>query len=127
MIGTSANTKVKILNTTYAMVDNILVAKAPAEITLAGTITNLYYNVWVLTMTSGGTVTATAGTQALTLATVVFPTIPADSCVLGFVIVHPSGTGDFVGGTTALDDATVVPNAVFINTPRSFGSNAISL
>ena len=127
MIGTTANTKVKIINTTYAMVDNILVAKAPAEITLSGTVTNAKFNVFVLTMTSGGTVTATMGTEGATLAAVVFPTIPADSCVLGFVIVNPTGTGNFVGGTTALDDATVVPNAVFINTPRPFGSNAVSL
>jgi hypothetical protein len=27
--------------------------------------------------------------------------------------VHPTGTGNFVGGTTALDDGTVVPNAEY--------------
>lgn len=31
------------------------------------------------------------------------------------MIINPTGTGDFVGGTTALDDATVVPNAVYLN------------
>ena len=28
---------------------------------------------------------------------------------IGFVIINPTGSGSFVGGTTALDDATVVP------------------
>jgi hypothetical protein len=37
--------------------------------------------------------------------------------MIGFVIVNPTGTGDFVGGTTDLDDATVAPNAVYVNTP----------
>ena len=36
--------------------------------------------------------------------------------VIGYVIINPTGTGNFVGGTTELDDSTVVPNAVFVNT-----------
>ena len=31
-----------------------------------------------------------------------------------------AGTGNFVGGTTALDDATVIPTAVYVNTPCVF-------
>jgi len=37
--------------------------------------------------------------------------------MIGFAIINPTGTGNFVGGTTPLDDATVVPNAVYIDTP----------
>jgi hypothetical protein len=40
--------------------------------------------------------------------------------MIGFVIINPTGTGPFVGGTTALDDATVVPNAVFVNVTGAF-------
>lgn len=69
---------------------------------------------------SAAAVTAYAGTQATTLAGVVFPTIPSGSAVIGFVIVNPTGTGDFVAGTNDLDDATIVPNAVYVNTPFAF-------
>ncbi len=46
----------------------------------------------------------------------VFPTVPTNEAVLGFVEINPTGSGNFVGGTTALDDGTVVPNAVYVNT-----------
>jgi hypothetical protein len=120
VIGSSSKKAVKIANTTYAYVEGVLVKKTTAEIAIAGTITNTKFNVWVLAITSGGTVTAYAGTQASTIGGVVFPTIPEGSAIIGFVIVNPTGTGDFVGGTTDLDDATVVPNAVYINTPYPF-------
>lgn len=119
-IGSSSKAKVKIANTTYAYIEGVLAKKTTAEITISGTITNAYFNVYVLYMDSSGTVTAAAGTQATTLAGVVFPTVPSGSAVIGFVIVNPTGTGDFVGGTTELDDGTVVPNAVYINTPFCF-------
>ena len=47
--------------------------------------------------------------------------IASGSAVIGFHHREPDGTGgDFVGGTTELDDATVVPNAVYVNTRYSF-------
>jgi hypothetical protein len=119
-IGSSSKPKVKIANTTYAIVDGVLAKKTTAEITIAGTITNAKFNVFLLLIDSAGTVTAVAGTQAATLAGVVFPTVATGLAVIGFVIVNPTGTGDFVAGTTDLDDATVVPNAVYINTPFPF-------
>jgi hypothetical protein len=126
-IGSSSKAKAKIVNTIYALVNGVLVTKTTAEITLSGTILTATYNVYVLTMASDGTVTATMGTAGATLAAVVFPAIPADSAVIGFVIVHPTGTGSFVGGTTELDDATVVPNAVYVNTVGSFNPNLLAL
>ena len=36
------------------------------------------------------------------------------------MIINPTGTGNFVGNTTALDDVTVVPNAVYVNTIGAF-------
>jgi len=71
-------------------------------------------------MNTGGTVTATMGTEASTLAGVIMPALPNGDAMVGFVIVNPTGTGNFVGGTTDLDDATVVPNAVYVNTPFPF-------
>jgi hypothetical protein len=54
-------------------------------------------------------------TEWATLAAVVFPVIPSSRIVLWFTIINPTWTGNFVWGTTALDDATVAPNAVYIN------------
>ena len=94
---------------------------------LAGTVTNAKFNVFVFSTKSDGTLSSQMGTEAATLGAVVFPTIPADSAVIGFIIVNPTGTGNFVGGTTALDDATVVPNIVYVNTPFPWNPNALSL
>lgn len=128
-IGSSSKPKVKIANTTYYMIDGVIYSKTTAEITLttANNVANAKYNVLVLTIDSAGTVTVTNGTEASTLAAVVFPSIPSSQVVLGFVIIHPNGTGGFVGGTTDLDDATVVPNAVYVQTPYPFNPNALSL
>jgi hypothetical protein len=46
--------------------------------------------------------------------------------MVGFLIIHPSGTGNFVGGTTALDDATVVPNAVYVSPTGAFDPYAVT-
>jgi len=125
-IGT-AKPKVLIANTIYAIIDGALVKKTTAEIVLSGTVTNAKFNVYVLTMIADGTVTATMGTEGATIGAVVFPAVPTNSVVIGFVIVNPTGTGNFVGGTTNLDDETVVPNAVYVNTPFPFNINAIAL
>jgi hypothetical protein len=120
-IGSSSKPKVKIANTTYAYIEGVLAKKTTAEIVLpASTVTNAKFNVFVLAMDNAAAVTAYAGTQASTLAGVVFPTIPSGSAVIGFVIVNPTGTGDFVGATNDLDDATIVPNAVYFNTNFAF-------
>lgn len=126
-IGSSSKPKVKIANTIYALVNGVLVKKTTAEIVIAGTVTNAKFNVYVLSIDSAGTVTATMGTEGATIGEVVFPAVPASNAVIGFVIVNPTGTGNFVGGTTDLDDATVVPNAVYVNTPYPFNVNMLSL
>jgi hypothetical protein len=119
-IGTSAKPDVKIANTIYAYIEGVLVKKTTAEIALSGTVTNAKFNVYVLSINSAGTVTAQMGTEAATIGGVVFPTVASGSAVIGFVIINPTGTGNFVGDTTDLDDATVVPNAVYVNTPYPF-------
>lgn len=127
VIGSSSKKAVKIANTIYAMIDGVLVKKTTAEVALSGTVTNAKFNVYVLSMIADGTVVATMGTEGATIGAVVFPAVPADSVVIGFVIVNPTGTGNFVGATTDLDDATVVPNAVYVNTPFPFNPNALAL
>jgi hypothetical protein len=111
----------KTVNTIYFMIDGQVYSKAAADMAaLAGTVTNAKFNVFVFTVNSAGTLAAYMGTEAATLGGVAFPTIPDGEIPIGFVIINPTGTGNFVGGTTALDDATVAPNAVYVNTVQSF-------
>lgn len=81
-----------------------------------GTVTNAKYNVFVYTVNSAGTTALTMGTEAATEAAVKWPKINSEHAILAFIKIHPTGTGNFVGGTTALDDATVVPTVQYIPT-----------
>jgi hypothetical protein len=111
----------KTVNTIYFTIDGAMFSKAAADMAaVAGTVTNAKFNVYVFTVTSAGTVGTQMGTEAATLGGVVFPTVADGKAIIGFVIVNPTGTGNFVGGTTALDDGTVVPGAVYVNTPFHF-------
>jgi hypothetical protein len=82
---------------------------------LAGTVLNAQFNVFCFFIDSAGVKTVAMGTAGSTLAKVVFPQFPKQKALIGFIIVNPTGTGNFVGGTTALDDATVVPGVVYVN------------
>src|ERR1044072_1343041 len=120
-IKTGGSAIVKTVSTINAIIDGVLVSKAAADCAaLVGTVTNAKFNVFVFTVNASGTLTTYAGTQATTRAGVVWPTITDGEAVVGFIEVNPTGTGDFVGGTTALDDGTVVPNVVYVNTPFPF-------
>lgn len=101
----------------YAAAGGTLVTKGANTdmAALAGTVTNAKFNVFVFFIDSAGTLTTLMGTEGATLAAVVWPTFPANKACVGFTVINPTGTGGFVGGTTALDDATVVPNAVHIS------------
>ena len=115
-IGTS-KAKVQTDASAYFVKNGALYLKAATDPlwTLSGTITNATFNVYVLTLDTGGTAAVYMGTEGATLAAVVWPEITAtDEVVIGFVIVNPTGTGNFVGGTTELDDGTVTPNAVYV-------------
>jgi len=79
------------------------------------TVANATFNVACFFVNASGTVVLRTGTAGSTLARVVFPDFPLGFVLLGFLIVNPTGTGAFTGGTTALDDATVVPNAVYVS------------
>lgn len=117
----SASALAKTVNTVYGAIGASMFSKAAADMAaLVGTVTNAKVNVFVFMVDATGALTSVMGTEGATLAAVVFPAIPTTVAVIGFVIVNPTGTGPFVGGTTALDDATVVPGAVYVNTPGAF-------
>lgn len=125
----TTTTKVKTAAAIKLLIDGAYVNKAATDdaFTLTGTVTNAKFNVFVMTMNAAGTCTARMGTEGATRAAVVWPAIPAGDVIVGFVEINPTGTGNFVGGTTALGDATVVPNAVYVNTPFPFNPNILTL
>ncbi len=75
---------------------------------------------WRIHLTPARRATSSPHVTRATLGGVVFPTLAEGVVAIGFAIINPTGTGNFVGGTTALDDATVVPNAVYVNTVAPF-------
>ncbi len=118
----------KTANTIYFLVDGKMYSKAAADMAaLVGTVTNAKFNVFVFTVNSAGILATRMGTEGATLGGVVFPTIPDGEVAIGFVIINPTGTGNFVGGTTNLDDVTVAPNAVYVNAPFAFLPELLTL
>jgi len=87
---------------------------------LAGTVNNAKFNVFVFSIGVDGTTYTTMGTEGATYAAVKWPVVPASRTIIGFVIINPTGTGNFVGGTTPLGDATVAPNAVYVSPLGAF-------
>lgn len=129
-IGTSANTSVKIANTVYANIAGVMVKKTTAEVALTATTHNVtadLFRIFALTLNADGDVTVTAGTEGASLTLATWPTIPSDEAIIGFLIINPTGTGNFVAATTALDDATVVPNAVYIDQNGTQNPNLAAL
>lgn len=112
--GGSASPTAQNANTFEALVGGVPVQKASSDMAaLVGTVTNGEYGAWLFTIDSGGTLGVTALATAATLAALVLPSVDLTKTVIGGLLVHPTGTGDFVGGTDDLDDATITPNAVF--------------
>lgn len=105
---------------TYLVGGKLATLAAGDMAALVGTVSNAAFNVFVFSTDLGGTAVTRMGLEGASLAAVEFPAVPDDEAVLGFVIINPTGTGDFVGGTSVLDDGTIVPNASYINTPFAF-------
>jgi hypothetical protein len=103
-----------------------LVAAATNVAAFVGSVTNGKFNVFVHTVADDGTGVQTMrtymGTEGATRAAVLFPAIPANEVPFGMTEIHPTGAGNFVGGTTALDDAGVVPNASFVSLTEQMGA-----
>jgi len=118
----TTTTKVKTASAVYYFISGKLYVLAATDnlFTLSGTVTTTgYYNVYVLTVNAAGTCVATMGTEATTLAGVVFPATPAASAVVGFVIIL-TGAAPFIGGTTALTGGTVTVVYVNATAPMRF-------
>lgn len=113
---------VKAATAFYAMANGVLVNKGANTdmAALVGTVTNAAFNVFCFYIDSAGTLTSQIGTEGASLALVRLPEPAQGKAMIGFVVINPTGTGNFVGGTTALDDATVVPNAAYVNTLSAF-------
>lgn len=109
----------KSVNTITYVIDGVIAQKAAADMAaLSGTtVADGSKNVYVFTVDVSGTLKTYAGTQATTLAGIVWPTVADGEAVIGFLIVATSGA-TFIPGTTALDAGTVT--ATYVNTPFSF-------
>ena len=119
---------VKTVNTISYQIAGIFCTNAAVDMAaLVGSVTNAYFNVYCFYVDVSGTLTTSMGTQATTKAGVVFPAHVDGKVMIGHLLVNPTGTGNFVGGTTVLDDATVVPNAVYTNTLGGFVPAVVTL
>src|ERR1017187_2873989 len=87
---------------------------------LVGTVVHGAFNVFVFSADSAGTVYSRMGTAGTAIGSIVWPNVPSSQAILGFVIINPTGAGSFVGGSIALDDATVVPNAAYVSPIGAF-------
>ncbi len=76
---------------------------------LVGTITAGSFNVFCFFIDSASVVTVAMGTEATTLAGVIFPPFPAGKALVGFLTVTYAST--FTGGSTPLDTATTTYNS----------------
>lgn len=125
-IKTTSSAVAKAGSIVYAVAKGVLIKKAANTdmAALSGTVTNAKFNVFVFTVDADGTLYTQMGTEAATLGAVRWPDIDQYRAIIGFVIINPTGTGNFVGGTTALDDATVTPNAAYVNTQGAFDPTA---
>lgn len=92
---------------------------------LSGVVLNATHNVFAFFIDNAGTLTSQMGVAGATLAAVTFPEVPSGKACIGYVHINPTGTGNFTGNTTALDDATVVPNAVYVNIVGPFDPSMI--
>jgi hypothetical protein len=111
----------------YLSIKGKLVTKAASTdmAALSGTVTNAKFNIFQFFIDGAGTLTSAMGTEGATLGDVKWPALPEGKASIGFVIINPTGTGNFVGGTTALDDATVVPNAAYVSTDAPFDPTVV--
>lgn len=114
-IGTT-KTKIKSAATINHLIAGVFYTKAATDdfwVLTDFDCTNAKFNKCLLCIDSAGAMQIVAGTEGASAGAVVLGAIPAAYSVVGMVLVNPTGTGDFTGGTTDLDDGTVVPNAVY--------------
>lgn len=87
----------------------VAIAGSTAMPALVGSVMAGYFNVFCFFVDSAGSRTVAMGSEAATLAGVVFPPFPSGKALIGFLTVTYAST--FVGGTTPLDTATTTYNS----------------
>lgn len=102
----------------------VSIAAATDMPALVGTVSNAAFNIYVFSVDKAGTTYVQFGTEGSTLAAVRWPELDPTRATIGYLIINPTGTGDFVGGTSALDDVTIVPNAVYASPTGAFDPSA---
>lgn len=112
---------------TYGFANGVLfkIAGSTDMPALVGSVANAAFNVFCFFIDASGNATSAIGSAGTSLATIQFPSIPIGQTMVGFLIINPTGTGAFIGGTTALDDATVVPGVVYISPTGAFDPSVI--
>ncbi len=93
---------------------------------LVGTVTNAMFNVFVFSVDKAGTVTVQMGTEGATEAAIKWPKLDQRKAVVGVLVINPTGTGNFVGGTTALDAATEAPNTAYVSPNGAFDPQVLT-
>lgn len=121
-IKAGASPVVKAGTSSYFLANGVLrnVAANTDMPALVGTVTNATFNVFCFFIDQTGALVSAIGTGGASLQALQFPQFPVKNALIGFIIVNPTGAGDFVGGTTALDDGTVIPNVVYVNSTSGF-------
>ena len=94
--------------------------------TLVGSVTNAKFNVFVFSGDKASAVTVQMGVEGATEAAIKWPKLDQRKAVVGFIIINPTGTGPFVGGSTALDDATVAPNTAYVSPVGAFDPSVLT-
>lgn len=127
--GASALAKsVNVFSTLFSGAPGTATAANLDTAALSGTVANAKFGIYVFRVAANGTtVTSLKSSDADTQAAIVWPAGSTTLITYGFVLINPTGTGGFVGGTTALDDATVVPNAKYYNLIRRHSNLGIAL
>jgi len=117
-IGSGGKTTAASTKPVLANVGGTLVYKVAGDFSaLVGTLATAKSALWAFYMDSAGTITTSAKTADAATAAAAFalmPAIPADKVQLGFIIVSNATGSNFVGGTTALDAASVT--TVYVDT-----------
>ena len=120
--------KTGVSGSSYSIANGIIQIVLPGTNlpALVGSVLHATFNVFCFYINSAGVITSAMGVSGTTLSGAKFPILPLGQALIGFVIINPTGTGTFIGGTTALDDATTLPNTAYVNLTGSFDTSIIT-
>ena len=124
--GSGVNTKVKLANTIYYKINDVIYQKTTAETAFTATTHDCEqdaFAVYAVTINAAGTITITKGTETTTaaLALAGFPAIPVDQVLIGFIMGNPT-SGAFTAGTSLASVLSTGTGAAYVNTPLAVNS-----